>query len=42
MCEVVGAGVGYILAPDQLLQADVPTANIVAVYSAIGVRMSSL
>ena len=32
--EVVGAGGGYILAPDQLLQGDVPLENILAMYSA--------
>ncbi len=32
--EVVGAGGGYILAPDQSLQGDVPLDNILAMYSA--------
>jgi uroporphyrinogen decarboxylase len=32
--EAVGAGGGYVLAPDQLLQGDVPIENILALYSA--------
>jgi uroporphyrinogen decarboxylase len=36
LAEVVGNGGGYILAPDQVLQSDIPIANIVAAYSALG------
>ncbi len=34
--EVVGEGGGYVLAPDQALQGDVPLENILAMYSACG------
>ncbi len=33
LVECVGSGGGYILAPDQLLQGDVPVDNILAMYS---------
>jgi uroporphyrinogen decarboxylase len=33
--ERAGSGGGYILAPDQLLQGDVPLDNILALYSSI-------
>jgi uroporphyrinogen decarboxylase len=35
LVEVVGSGGGYILAPDQVLQGDVPVSNILALYSAL-------
>jgi uroporphyrinogen decarboxylase len=34
--EVAGEGGGYVLAPDQALQGDVPLENILAMYSACG------
>ncbi len=34
VADVVGAGGGYILAPDQSLQGDIPFENILAMYSA--------
>jgi hypothetical protein len=30
--EAAGAGGGYILAPDQLMQGDIPIENILAMY----------
>jgi uroporphyrinogen decarboxylase len=35
LCDVVGAGGGFILAPDQLLQSDVPPSNVLALYGAV-------
>jgi uroporphyrinogen decarboxylase len=32
MCRVLGAGGGFILAPCHVLQTDVPTANVLALY----------
>lgn len=32
MCRVLGAGGGFILAPCHVLQVDVPTANVLALY----------
>jgi len=34
MCRVLGAGGGFILAPCHVLQTDVPTANVLALYDA--------
>lgn len=32
MCRILGAGGGFILAPSHVLQVDVPTANVLALY----------
>lgn len=34
MCDVLGRGGGFILAPSHVFQTDVPTANILALYEA--------